>query len=62
MSPDQRYQFDVLGYFVIKGHYSAAAVAEFNRGIDELQAASRRGRHILPSRRRSHSALHLWDL
>ena len=34
----QRYEFDVNGYFVIKGHYSAAQVATFNAGIDELQA------------------------
>jgi hypothetical protein len=38
LSPEHAYQFDVNGFFVIKGHYSAEEVAEFHRGIDELQA------------------------
>lgn len=29
---------DLNGFFILKRHYDAAAVAEFNRGIDELQA------------------------
>ena len=38
LSPEQKYQFDLQGYFVLKQHYDAAAVKEFHAGIDELQA------------------------
>lgn len=38
LSPENAYQFDVNGFFVLRGHYGPEEVAEFNRGIDELQA------------------------
>ena len=38
LSDEQKYQFDLNGFFVLKQHYDAAAVAEFHEGIDELQA------------------------
>lgn len=38
LSSEHAYQFDVNGFFVLRGHYNAADVAEFHRGIDELQA------------------------
>jgi hypothetical protein len=38
LTPQQRFEFDVRGYFVLRGHYSAEQVAEFNAGIDEVQA------------------------
>ena len=38
LTPTQRFEFDVRGYFVLRGHYSAAQVAQFNAGIDEVQA------------------------
>ena len=36
----QRFEFDVRGYFVLKGYYTPEEVAEFNAGIDELQQIS----------------------
>jgi hypothetical protein len=38
LTPAQRFEFDVRGYIVLRGHYSPAQVAEFNAGIDEVQA------------------------
>jgi hypothetical protein len=38
LSPEQKYEFDLRGYIVLKGHYDAAAVAHFHAGVDELQA------------------------
>ena len=38
LTPAQRFEFDVRGYFVLRGHYSPAQVAAFNAGIDEVQA------------------------
>ena len=38
LTPAQRFEFDVRGYIVLRGHYSAAQVAEFNAGIDEVQS------------------------
>ena len=38
LTPERRYELDLKGYFVLKGHYDAAAVAEFHAAIDELQA------------------------
>jgi len=38
LTPEQKYQFDVKGYFVLKQHYDREAVEEFHAGIDELQA------------------------
>jgi hypothetical protein len=38
LSLEQRYEFDVRGYFVMRGHYTAQEVALFNAGIDELQS------------------------
>jgi hypothetical protein len=38
LTPEQRFEFDVRGYIVLRGHYSAEQVAEFNAGIDEVQA------------------------
>eukprot|EP01051_Picozoa_sp_SAG22_P019117 SAG22_NODE_3427_length_1718_cov_3.228536_1_plen_289_part_10 len=38
LSAEQRYEFDVKGYFVLKAHYSPAQVARFHAGVDELQA------------------------
>ena len=38
LTPEQKYEFDLRGYIVLKGHYDEAAVAEFHAGIDELQA------------------------
>eukprot|EP01050_Picozoa_sp_SAG11_P046628 SAG11_NODE_23955_length_380_cov_1.103203_1_plen_111_part_10 len=38
LTPEQRFEFDVRGYFVLRGHYSQAEVAAFNDGIDEVQA------------------------
>ena len=38
LSAAHAYQFDVNGFFVLKGHYSPADVAEFNAAVDELQA------------------------
>ena len=38
LTPEQRFEFDIRGYFVLKGHYSAEQVAAFNSGIDEVQA------------------------
>lgn len=37
LTPAQRFEFDVRGYFVLKGYYTAEEVAMFNAGIDELQ-------------------------
>ena len=38
LTPEQKYEFDLRGYIVLKGHYDEEAVAEFHAGIDELQA------------------------
>jgi hypothetical protein len=38
LTPQQRFEFDVRGYFVLRGHYSAAQVAAFHAGVDEVQA------------------------
>ena len=38
LTPEQKYQFDIQGYIVLKQHYDAEAVKEFHAGIDELQA------------------------
>jgi len=38
LTPEQKYEFDIRGYIVLKQHYDAAAVKEFHAGIDELQA------------------------
>ncbi len=38
LTPEQKYEFDLRGYFVLKGHYGAEALKEFHAGIDELQS------------------------
>ena len=38
LTPEQKYQLDLQGYFVLKQYYDEEAVAEFHAGIDELQA------------------------
>jgi hypothetical protein len=38
MTEEQKYQMDLNGFFLLKSHYTAQQVAEFHRGIDELQA------------------------
>ena len=38
LTPEQKYQFDLQGYFVLRQHYAEGAVEEFHAGIDELQA------------------------
>eukprot|EP01052_Picozoa_sp_SAG31_P015713 SAG31_NODE_1018_length_10354_cov_10.995514_1_plen_201_part_00 len=38
MTEEQKYQFDLNGFFILKQYYDAQSVAEFHRGIDELQA------------------------
>ena len=38
LTPEQRYEFDVRGYYVLRGHYSPEEVAMFNAGIDAVQA------------------------
>ena len=38
LTPEQKYEFDLQGYIVLKGHYDEQAVAELHAGIDELQA------------------------
>ena len=38
MTEQQKYQMDLNGFFLLKAHYSPEQVAEFHRGIDELQA------------------------
>ena len=37
LTPAQRFEFDVRGYYVLKGYYTPEEVATFNAGIDELQ-------------------------
>jgi len=38
LTAEQQYEFDVKGYFVLRGHYGPESVARFHAGIDELQA------------------------
>ena len=38
LTPEQRYEFDLKGYIVLKDHYDADALALLHEGIDELQA------------------------
>ena len=38
LTPEQKYQFDLRGYFVLEGHYDREAIEELHAGIDELQA------------------------
>ena len=38
LTPEQKYEFDLQGYIVLKQHYDADAVEELHAGIDELQA------------------------
>ena len=38
LSDEQKYEFDLRGYLVLRQHYDAEAVGEFHAGIDELQA------------------------
>ncbi len=38
LSSEQKYQFDLQGYLLLENHYDAAALSEFQAGIDELQA------------------------
>ena len=38
LTSEQKYEFDLRGYFVLRQHFDADAVAEFHAGIDELQA------------------------
>ena len=38
LTPEQKYEFDLQGYIVLKGHYDEQAVAELHAGIDELKA------------------------
>ncbi len=38
LTPEQKYEFDLRGYFVLRQHYDESAVQELHAGIDELQA------------------------
>ena len=38
MTPEQKYELDIRGYFVLREHYAEDAISEFHAGIDELQA------------------------
>ncbi len=38
LTDEQKYEFDLRGYLVLRNHYDADAVARFHAGIDELQA------------------------
>ena len=38
LTPEQKYQIDVQGYFVLRQHFDKDALVEFQAGIDELQA------------------------
>lgn len=38
LTEEQKYEFDLKGYYVLKGHYAQDAIREFHEGIDELQA------------------------
>ncbi|MEE2872527.1 MAG: phytanoyl-CoA dioxygenase family protein [Candidatus Latescibacterota bacterium] len=38
LTAEQKYEFDLQGYIVLKEHYDAAAVETLHAGIDELQA------------------------
>ena len=44
LTPEQKYEFDLQGYIVLKQHYDADAVAELPAGIDELNDYI--GRHV----------------
>ena len=52
LTPEQKYEFDLRGYLVLKGHYDEAAVAEFHAGIDELSGDPRRLRDLHTARGR----------
>ena len=34
LTPEQKYEFDLQGYIVLKGHDEEQAVAELHAGID----------------------------
>ena len=38
LTPEQKYEFDLQGYILLKQHYDAAMVEALHAGIDELQA------------------------
>ena len=38
LTPEQKYQIDVQGYFVLRQHFDKDALVEFQAGVDELQA------------------------
>ena len=38
LTPEQKYEFDLRGYIVLRRHYDEEAIDEFHAGIDELQA------------------------
>ncbi len=38
LTPEQKYEFDLQGYIVLRQHFDAEAIQEFHAGIDELQA------------------------
>ena len=38
LSPEQKYEFDIHGYIVLRRHYDGKALEDFHAGIDELQA------------------------
>ena len=38
ITPEQQYEFDIIGYIVLRNHYNADIVAQLHDGIDELQA------------------------
>ena len=38
VTPELKYELDLRGYFVLRGHYDEDAIREFHSGIDELQA------------------------
>ena len=49
MTPAQRFEFDVRGYFVLRAHYSQREVAAFNAGIDEVSPPSPAARSVCAS-------------
>ena len=38
LTPEQKYEFDLQGYIVLRGHYDEQALKMLHAGIDELQA------------------------
>jgi hypothetical protein len=38
LTSEQKYEFDIKGYLVLKQHYDAEAIEQFHAGIDALQA------------------------